>query len=793
MTDEADAELAQLAAYQLDIEECDDWLDITSLVKTGAQTLASGELIKPESLTLLDAMTSIQVMDARLDMGMLLDSDLAEIAQWDIDRKLTLKDTLWIVDRMLCCEMTWHNSASLLQTIYTCNYYIADDLPSAIGLAEVTNNKERDLVLYPLLVATGLCCRQVWNEYSRENVYAEEDVLLGPTVLRFFEDQYSLADTMRLLDVAQAYLETVHGQEEGAAMLLAHVSMRRRWLTALMYLSVEYLSEDPCALDRSMGELEALAAEHQAYRSTYTEHIDRAADNIVPGVFDAKCMRKFPSLAPIKPKELLTISEAHATLARLVSGLSLVRKLLRIESVESLVHFFQGISWQVEPLPYVRSLLISVFASDGRVQLSQPLPEFVRRAIRELCGTKLMGEEGDRIDLFYQEAARMLVDWFRTLCQNAPRQRRIALKYLAGWDSLQGEAEQLDIWLYTQRHPHVSSEKASDPSLNPFWVSSWAYHMKLVLMSGALMTGIRLDVYLAYELPQIFCYATQVFEAHALHLTRMVQMSGSDRLHEEKHRLWTRQGVSDFESKAQLERWLSIAVVQKELATALWLVSHACERLGIFRPPWARGRSKLALEVCRTQESEPAQNSRYALRFRAFSRLNSPTPLTFDGWMTTKRQLDEYPISDLFVHAARILTDAKTALDKSKRGFEHTGGEEFIRAMYYVVLANSVALAKLLKSDVVKSRALAVSGADACAFREALLNEALAQTDSTATSDMTKAKSKREKKKRAARNEAAARAHEWQAEVDQLVSSGALNVAWTTAADRHPDWPVFTF
>ncbi|KAJ2331588.1 hypothetical protein GGH92_009180 [Coemansia sp. RSA 2673] len=87
---------------------------------------------------------------------------------------------------------------------------------------------------------------------------------------------------------------------------------------------------------------------------------------------------------------------------------------------------------------------------------------------------------------------------------------------------------------------------------------------------------------------------------------------------------------------------------------------------------------------------------------------------------------------------------------------------------------------------------MAVSGADAVAFRETLLNEALAQTDST-SSDMTKAKAKREKKKRAARNEAAARAHEWQADVDQLVSSGTLNVSWTTAADRHPDWPVFTF
>ncbi|KAJ2826540.1 N-alpha-acetyltransferase, non-catalitic subunit, partial [Coemansia furcata] len=197
-----DAELEQLAAQQLDI---DGWLDITSLVSEGTRGLASGELIKVESLTLQDAMTSVQVMDARLDMGMLSESDLAAIAQWDVERVLTLEDTLWIVERMFSCEMTWHHSASLLQTIYTCNYYTEDPLPAGIGQPERTSNAERDLVLYPILIATGLCCHRVWNEYIMENVFNEEDVLMASTsVARFLEDQYSLADTMRMLDGAQA-------------------------------------------------------------------------------------------------------------------------------------------------------------------------------------------------------------------------------------------------------------------------------------------------------------------------------------------------------------------------------------------------------------------------------------------------------------------------------------------------------------------------------------------------------------------------------------------------------------
>ncbi|KAJ2732429.1 N-alpha-acetyltransferase, non-catalitic subunit [Coemansia sp. BCRC 34962] len=762
----------------------DDWLDITTLIREGAQSLGSGEMIKPESLSLLDAMTSVQVMDPRLDMGMLSAADLAEITQWDIDRPLSLSDTLWVVNRLFCCEMTWHNSASLLQTIYTCNYYTTDDPPATIGMSSSTN-RERDLVLYPLVVATGLCCRRVWDEYLRENVYSEEDVLLGSAVVKFFDDRFSLSDALGMLDAAQAYLATQQGAE--ADMLAAHVSMRRRWLRVLSSLFAEYLSEDPSALDRSMDELEALQKEHDAYRSAFAEHIARAARDGVPGVFDIKCMRKFPSLAPIKPRSLLALAEAHGAMASLVSGLLLVRTLLGLESVESLVYFFQGVSRQGGLLPFVRSLLISVFAGDGLVLLTQPVSDFVRRAISEMGGQ--VEEGGERVDLFCMEAARMLVDWFRTLCQNAPRQRRIALKYVAGWDSLQAEAEQLDIWIYSQQQ-HASEEEASDPSCNPFWLSSWVYHMKLVLMGGGLMAGVRLDVYLDYEFPMVFCYAAQIFEAHQLHLSRMLGMASTAQAVDD--RLWTRRRVSGTESREQLERWLAIVAAQKDLATALWLVSHACERLGLFRAPWAKGRaSRLALAVWQRQETLPTQEARFALRFRAFSRLNSPTPLAFANWVATRDQLDAHPIGDLFSHAARVLADAKATMDQSRRKFG-PGSDEAFRSLYYVVVANSVALAKVPPSDVLGSPALAATGSQAAVFREALLSEAVADAE-LSSGDLTKAKAKREKKKRAARNDVAKGAREWQAHVDRLASSGVLKVAWSTAAERHPDWPLFSF
>ncbi|KAJ2004457.1 N-alpha-acetyltransferase, non-catalitic subunit [Coemansia thaxteri] len=796
----ANDELAQQLADRLVVADAEEWVDITALVKTGTERLGSGEMIRLDSLSLFDAMTSVEVMDARLDMGMLTAEDMAEIAQWDISRRLTLRETLWIVDRLFCCEMTWHHSASLLQTIFSCNYYTADSLPAAIGRVEETDNRERDVILYPLVIATGACCRHVWNEYARENVYAEEDVHLGAAGIARFFDEYALGDALRLLDSGAAYLQarSAEGDEEDArVMLLGHMELRRHWLGALASLAAEQLREDPGALARAMGAASALQERHAAFVARHQSHVNSKETSGVAGVFDAKCMRRFPSAAPIKPRDLVDLATAHRTLAQLAADVGLVRRVLALESVEALAHVFQALARRhPPPLPYVRSLLVSALMGDGHVQLAQPLVAFAHRAIAELAGPAASADLRDpRVaEAFGPEAARMLADWFRTHCQNAPRQRRIALKYVAAWDALQADAEQLDIALFSDE------ERAGSPEHNPFRLSSWAYHMKLGLMELALVSGVRLSVYQAYEYPAVFCYAAQVFEAHAAHLARMARHAAGDLADQQPEAttcLWTRRPVAASHARAQIERWRAAVAAQKELATAVWLAAHACDRLGLVQPPWAQRRTRLSLQVCARQETRDARAARFALRFRAFSRLGSPTPLTFDAWEAAARQLDTHPLRELLAHAARLLADAKRAMDHSRQMFD--GAEDYaahFRALYYVVVANSVALAKLGNDPrVAKSPALAASGADVLELRSALYVDALAQASPIASQAKTKKRDKKSRKHSSSSSQAAAtlaRAREWQAEVDRLVAAGALRVAWTTAPERHPDWPILS-
>ncbi|KAJ1882124.1 N-alpha-acetyltransferase, non-catalitic subunit [Coemansia sp. RSA 486] len=848
-----------------------EWLDISSLMTLGTSELGVGELLKTESMTLYMALTSMEVMEPRLDMGMLSEEDKQEIAKWDVNRVLSLREVLWITQKLFYCEITWHSSASLLQTLYMCNYFTVQEIPDSVGSARGAENPGRDLVLFPMIFALGACCLQVWKEYLKENIYAEEDVHFGSQPVEFF-NQFSHSQVIEMMGTARGYLQEISTtdnvdvrEQEAAGVLLEYLEMRVLWLKTLTFLSVDCMIDDPRALNQGTKCLQELRARHSAFQNKPFSD-DLAV--MVAGCFDPKCMRKYPSMAPVKPRPLLTHVQSHQAFDSLLNDLSLVHPLLQAESVESLVNFFTCFANR-QPMPFVRSLMASIFLTNNLVLLRYSPLNFIKRAIREISGpyvwdvleymereparlatgntraSQILVQDPlaavSRIDGFCQEAARNLMDWFRIMCQNAPRQRRICLKYLTSWDVLQGEAEELDSWLYvisSGADNRASEMEAVNPAFNPFWFSSWAYHMKLMMMENALQIGVRLDLYLDYELPMIYGYGAQILQSHFDHLRRMETMLAGktgqnkqlvrEQSRRVEHKWWVGQHVDESTCLRHLSRWLVYVEAQCHLATALWLVSHACERLRLVRAPWARrlqGLSGDALDTCRQQETNENQAVRYALRFRTFSRLNSPTPLTFGGWMTTVGQLDESSASELFAHASRTLGKARMVLDDgcNMLGNMDDGWRSKMQELRYVAVANSVALAKLQNlSEVMQNQALQVSGSLALAHRQILLGAAqpnagegsqstsasekeaggcgsamtAAAQPSFASASVSKSKAKREKKKRRAAKQgqgqgALSKASEWLVATDNL----GVSVVWSCcdASPQASNWHQFSF
>ncbi|KAJ2613043.1 N-alpha-acetyltransferase, non-catalitic subunit [Coemansia sp. RSA 1365] len=761
--DGVDEESTLAGVAELTLEAGEEWINITELMVRGTQALKEGELMKAAGFGLFDAMTSIEVMDPRLDMGLMSDEDRAEKELWDIGRRLTLAQTLWISEQVFSSEMTWHSSAALVQTLYTCNYITADRTGITIGSS--TQNPERDMVLYPLLVATGACCQRVWDEYTRGNVYGDEDVFFGMIPPQPF-DGFTEADARRLLEVARGHLAT-YGDDAAARLLRMAVGLREQWLDVLSYLG------DADAWEQAMPALARLEAAHKEYvRELERDDMPAlVAGGAMRGIFDQRCMRWFPAAAPVKPRELLGQQAAHAAFAQLLEDLRQVGAVRGATGPEHMERLLLRAAQADSALPYARSLLAS--AADARMLHGEPPTRFVRQAAVALMGEPL----GTPDDVFVSDATSLLGDWCRAMCQNPARRRRVALKLLGAWDLLQSEAEREDMRLYAEAHPREAAAAASDPERNAFSLSSWTYHAKLLLAETALLSGVRLDLYQSHELPVIFCAVARLFDAHAMHLDRAEHRAGSS-----------------YARRGQL-----LASAQRDVATAVWLIAHICVRLGLVRPPWRLNspNNTTASAATNILDEEPARRARHMLRFRAFAQLASPAGLDYDSLCAAEKGVDAHTLIKLLAHARSLLDDASALLAKCRAdSFPEDQSavlwSEDCDALRHAAVANSTALARLLQcKELATAKELEVTGAEALGY--SVILQGRSTTSNTAVAQNSTRGGRRRRRHRSRPHSTEDNnAQQWHTAVERLLSDAGVCVSWTCDT-KHPDWPVVTF
>lgn len=65
--------------------------------------LEIGQLVHLQSFTLFDAMSAIEIMDPKMDTGMILEGDKKK--PFNPLKSLSGEQVLWVIDRLLSCEV----------------------------------------------------------------------------------------------------------------------------------------------------------------------------------------------------------------------------------------------------------------------------------------------------------------------------------------------------------------------------------------------------------------------------------------------------------------------------------------------------------------------------------------------------------------------------------------------------------------------------------------------------------------------------------------------------------------
>jgi hypothetical protein len=129
-----------------------------------------GQLVHLQSFTLFDAMSAIEIMDPRMDTGMLVEESTEK---FDILKRLEPEKVLGIMDRLVTREMAWISGHSLSQTVYTCIYFHHTEQLNSLPMPTLTSTMDDVLfgVLKSYILATVKTCHYIWTEMAKGNVF----------------------------------------------------------------------------------------------------------------------------------------------------------------------------------------------------------------------------------------------------------------------------------------------------------------------------------------------------------------------------------------------------------------------------------------------------------------------------------------------------------------------------------------------------------------------------------------------------------------------------------------------
>ncbi|KAL8126045.1 uncharacterized protein LOC141720668 [Apium graveolens] len=148
------------------------WTDVSSLLHSACTDLWDGDLIHGENFNLFAAMSALEIMDPKMDSGIVcryysldeaIENGAAPIPV-SSDKTDDVQCIIDIMDHLLACEATWHKGHSLAQTVFSCIYLLRLERTSSHAL------------LYSYCRVTRATCNAVVSAVSEARTHEEEDI-----------------------------------------------------------------------------------------------------------------------------------------------------------------------------------------------------------------------------------------------------------------------------------------------------------------------------------------------------------------------------------------------------------------------------------------------------------------------------------------------------------------------------------------------------------------------------------------------------------------------------------------
>ncbi|CAN8067169.1 unnamed protein product [Agarophyton chilense] len=427
----------------------DGWQDVTESFEKAKDALKLGEMIHSDGFTLCSAMSAIGLMDPKMDLGC---GEVRDAREVQLPPDLTRKQIINIMDQLVACEVSWLDSHTLPQTVFSCVY--------AHRLAEI-----RQLELFTFLRLQLATMDSIINLVEAERVADEEDFVTWTHGFQIRPlrcgsddgDEEILRNIWRDMDDT---VSTVPEHEAAETKALAlRIKFRVQFHRMIKYLGGLWRYDFWKSGERILMGLENIVDEWS--KCPLLRDVDMP---LLEFVFDEAINRHLLTSSPPRNQPIFKVPAALSYLKEIAKELkafsnvrllalappdtitgSPIAKLEGRSSLQVAMNAVQCYASNFKPKAITRSLMVRMMLPEHNSSLfAHNFGEFTRLASTDL------GSEWNSETVNVEQRVKLhrgIYNLFKFLCRNQGRQRCNAVHEVRWWDRfamVQREDRQID-------------------------------------------------------------------------------------------------------------------------------------------------------------------------------------------------------------------------------------------------------------------------------------------------------------------------------------------------------------
>lgn len=504
------------------------WTDVSSLLHSASNELQDGELIHGDNFNLFAAMSALEIMDPKMDSGIVCRYYSVEEAIEDgtapiplnANKTVDVHCIIDVMDHLLSCEATWHKGHSLAQTIFSCIYLLRPDRTSSHALlnsyctviratcnavisvvSETRTHEEEDL----FTITSGLPLKKDGDDKCLAMVNVIEE-----TVSRQLNACKSPSHKKRAIEDIEPLQINLDLEEGYCKAVLCRLRFRKHFYHVLaclrrpqgrgLDLARKHIASSLVELNSILKTEEFLKSNRRFGTCEDVAEDSTTASGCQPIGFDSTLNSRLSAPTPPRAIKLLSWKKAVEYFQKLLHDLDVVCSLPVDSSFEGALRFVVAFQ-KLQPDLVARSHLQLLLVQDGKLYGRDSMFDVVCKAaaIPEITKNPEIQKNESFVHL-----GQLAITLLKIVCTNAAWQRRQLGKVLQDWRILH---MQLELALRKEFEERSSTTIDENLFMKMYkHILNWIEEQTYWIAFRFLILGFELELYSPSEYCMVYWY-----------------------------------------------------------------------------------------------------------------------------------------------------------------------------------------------------------------------------------------------------------------------------------------------